>query len=60
MDPTPPRNPLGTSRTAPFVVRFEIGANNGAEHTPRGLRESMLSPFAMLDARPQSTRAQRD
>eukprot|EP00969_Alexandrium_andersonii_P295238 13051146-Alexandrium_andersonii.AAC.1 len=43
----PPRNPLGTSRTAPFVFvgRFGLSANTGAERTPRKLRGSSLRPF---------------
>eukprot|EP00969_Alexandrium_andersonii_P346310 15309332-Alexandrium_andersonii.AAC.1 len=41
----PHRNHLGTSRTARFVVRFEISANNGAERTPRELQGSILRPL---------------
>eukprot|EP00969_Alexandrium_andersonii_P278117 12294080-Alexandrium_andersonii.AAC.1 len=32
-------------RTAPFVARFRISANNCAERTPRQLRGSSLRPF---------------
>eukprot|EP00969_Alexandrium_andersonii_P273805 12102095-Alexandrium_andersonii.AAC.1 len=44
MDP-PPRNPVGTSRTAPLVVRSGISTNDDAERTIRELRGSILRPF---------------
>eukprot|EP00969_Alexandrium_andersonii_P172159 7610222-Alexandrium_andersonii.AAC.1 len=47
MDP-PFGTRLGTSRTAPFVVRFGINVNSGAERTPRDHQVSMLRPFLGL------------
>eukprot|EP00969_Alexandrium_andersonii_P246019 10871823-Alexandrium_andersonii.AAC.1 len=57
----PHRNPIGTSRTAPFVVRFGISANNGAERTARELRRTSLGPFlgprSSISERPEHCRA---
>eukprot|EP00969_Alexandrium_andersonii_P355862 15445353-Alexandrium_andersonii.AAC.1 len=37
--------PIGTSRTAPVAVRFEIRANNSTERTPQELRGLILRPL---------------
>eukprot|EP00969_Alexandrium_andersonii_P148619 6569064-Alexandrium_andersonii.AAC.1 len=44
----PPRNPLGTSRTVPFIVGFGISAKDRAERTPRELQGPISKPWPGL------------